>query len=342
MAAESSQPASGVPISRRAAIKSTFAAAGAAALASGQTLAAPNAPPDARRASPKRYAMKKSINQWAFPYPDRMNLEECLRLAKRAGFDGIELNYDLDNDLSPKSGPKEYAAIRKMADQIGIAISGLCSFLFWPYPLTSNDPEKRARGLELAGQMAQAAHDLGVKNLLVVPGAVHIPWRTDHEPVPNDVCDQRAREAIGKLLPQAEKLGVSLNIENIFFNGYLLSPMEMNAFVDSFHSEHVRIHFDTGNVALFQNAEHWVPILGQRIQNIHFKEFTKKGTDHSLESFRTLLDGTTNWPAVVEALDHTGYRGYVTFEYFHPYAHYPEALIYQTSDSLDRMLGRTT
>ena len=29
-----------------------------------------------------------------------------------------------------------------------------------------------------------------------------------------------------------------------------------------------------------------------------------------------------------------------TFEYFHPYAHYPEALIFQTSDSLDRMLGR--
>ena len=27
-------------------------------------------------------------------------------------------------------------------------------------------------------------------------------------------------------------------------------------------------------------------------------------------------------------------------EYFHPYAHYPEALIHQTSDSLDRMLGR--
>jgi hexulose-6-phosphate isomerase len=30
----------------------------------------------------------------------------------------------------------------------------------------------------------------------------------------------------------------------------------------------------------------------------------------------------------------------VTFEYFHPYPHYPEALIYQTADSLDRMLGR--
>lgn len=55
---------------------------------------------------------------------------------------------------------------------------------------------------------------------------------------------------------------------------------------------------------------------------------------------RPLLDGTTNWPAVMDALEATGYRGYCTFEYFHPYAHYPEALIYQTSDSLDRMLGR--
>ena len=34
--------------------------------------------------------------------------------------------------------------------------------------------------------------------------------------------------------------------------------------------------------------------------------------------------------------------GHVTFESFHPYEHYAEALVFQTSDSLDRMLGRTT
>jgi L-ribulose-5-phosphate 3-epimerase len=83
-----------------------------------------------------------------------------------------------------------------------------------------------------------------------------------------------------------------------------------------------------------------VRLLGRRVQNTHFKEFSKRGTDHSLESFRTLLDGTTNWPAVLDALEKVGYRGYVTFEYFHPFAHYPEALICQTSDALDRMLGR--
>jgi len=332
------------PITRRDALTTAFAAAGGGLLALNpaetQAQKPTNPNPDARRGSPKRYEMLKSINLWAFPYPDRMNLRECLQLAKDAGFEGIELNYDLENDLSPKSNAKEYAAIRKMADDVGIRISGLCSFLFWPYPLTSNDETKRERGLELAGKIGQAAHDLGVENVLVVPGAVHIPWRSDHEPVPNDLCDQRAKEAIGKLAKQAEKQKVFLNIENIFFNGYLMTPMEMNAFVDHFDSEHVRVHFDTGNISMFQHPEHWVPILGQRTRNIHLKEFTKKGTDFSLEAFRPLLDGTTNWPALTDALEKVNYNGFLTFEYFHPYSHYPEALIWQTSDSLDRILGR--
>jgi len=325
-------------VSRRTALQSALAAGGMAALAGAAAGAGPK--PDDRRASPKRYDMKKSINLWAFPYPQRMTLRECLQLAKDAGFDGIELNYDLDNNLSPKSGTKEYQAIRKMAADIGIAISGICSFLYWPYSLTSNDAAQRARGLELANLMLTAAHELGTENLLVVPGAVCIPWIKDHDPVAADVCDRRAREAVGKLVPRAEKLGVYLNVENIFFSGYLLSPADMIAFVDSFRSPHVRVHFDTGNIMLFQYPEHWIPILGKRIKNVHLKEFTKKGTDHSLESFRPLLDGTTDWPAVVRAFDEVGYRGYLTFEYFHPFPHYPEALVYHTSDALDRILGR--
>src|SRR5437762_7429316 len=134
-------------ISRRSAIKSTVALAGAAALAQNPAAPAEQAKPDIRRASTRRYEMKKSINLWAFPYPARMNLRECLQLAKDAGFDGIELNYDLDNDLSPRSGTKEYQVIRKMADQIGITISDLCSFLFWPYPLISNNAEIHSRDL---------------------------------------------------------------------------------------------------------------------------------------------------------------------------------------------------
>ena len=225
-------------INRRTALQSTLAAAGAVAVGPGEASAGAQPPsqaaPDPRRASPRTYRMKKSINLWAFPYPQRMTLRECLQLAKNAGFDGIELNYDLDNDLSPKASPDQYRAIRKTAEEIGIAISGLCSFLYWPYSLTDNDPTRRTRGLELARLMIDAAHELGTDNLLTIAGSTYIPWLPDREPVPIDVCDRRAREAIGQLLPLAEKRGVSLNVETIWFNGYLTTPAEMNAFIDSF------------------------------------------------------------------------------------------------------------
>ena len=46
------------------------------------------------------------------------------------------------------------------------------------------------------------------------------------------------------------------------------------------------------------------------------------------------------WHEGVDGAPAVSYRGYLTFEYFHPFPHYPEALVYQTSDSLDRILGR--
>ena len=292
--------------------------------------------------APKRHDMKKSINMWAFPYPDKWSLRESLELAKDAGFDGVEINFNLTDEFSAESTAADIVGIRKLADTIGIAISGVCSFLFWPYSMTHNDPQRRKQGIELARKMVTAAQLLETENLLVVPGAVYAPWIEDFDPVPNDVCDRRAREAVRTILPAAEKAGIYINIENIFANGFLFSPQEMVEFVDSFNSKHVQIHFDTGNIMQYQFPEHWVPILGKRIKNIHFKEWDKRTQEFNLHTFRTLLDGTTNWPAVIEELDKVDYRGYLTFEYFHPFNHYPEALIYQTSDALDWMLGRKT
>ncbi len=284
--------------------------------------------------------MKKSINLWAFPYPDKWSLRKCFEIAADAGFEGVEVNFNLESELSAESSADEIRGVRALANDVGIDISGVCSFLFWPYSMTQNDPERREQGIGLALKMVEAARLLETPNLLVVPGAVYAPWVEDFDPVPNDVCDQRARAAVRRILPAAEQAGVSVNIENIFANGFLFSPQEMAEFVDSFGSDSVAVHFDTGNIMQYQFPEHWPPILGNRIRNVHFKEWDKRTQEFNLHTFRTLLDGTTNWPAVVEALDSVGYRGYLTFEYFHPFEHYPEALIYQTSDALDRILGR--
>jgi len=298
-------------------------------------------PKAAPLAAGKQYPFKKSINLWAFPYPQQMTLTQCFELAAAAGFDGVEVNYNPDGDISPDASEADLRKIGKLANELGLQISGVCSFLFWPYSLTSNDKDRRTKGLDYAKRMTAAAQALGTKNVLVVPGAVYIPWGPEPEPVANQVCWDRATAAIKTLEPLAKQAGVLLNMENIFANGFLMSPAEMNRFVDQFDRSVVGIHFDTGNIAQFQFPEHWIAECGPRIRNVHLKEYSKKaGTEFTLESFRPLLDGTTNWPAVLEAFAAIKYDGYLTFEYFHPYPHWPEALIYQTSDSLDRMLGR--
>ena len=120
--------------------------------------------------------MKKSINMWAFPYPAKWTLKECLELAKDAGFEAVELNFDLEGEFSAESSDEDIRAIRKLADDAGIAISGVCSFLFWQYPMTSADPGARQKGMALTRRMIEATALLGTDNLLVVPGAVYAPW----------------------------------------------------------------------------------------------------------------------------------------------------------------------
>jgi hexulose-6-phosphate isomerase len=314
------------------------------AFVAAQGLAAEGGEPAAQvrpaRAAAKQYDMKKSINLWALPYPAKMSLKECFETCKRAGFEGVEVNYALDGDLTPETSDADVKAVGKMARDLGIEISGVCSFLFWPYSLTHEDPERRKRGMELAADMIRTAALLGTENLLVVAGATYVPWLEDEPPVAHEVCARRAHEAIARLIPAAEKAGVYLNVENIFVNGYLHSPQEMVRFVDSFDSDRVRVHFDTGNIMLYHFPEHWIPMLGKRIQNVHVKEYSKRVHEFNLHTFRPLLDGTTDWPAVLDALEGVGYRSWLTFEYFNPYPHWPETLVDHTSDALDRMLGR--
>src|SRR5260221_727737 len=91
------------------------------------------------RSGSGRRPMKKSINLWAFPYPKKMSLQECFELAARAGFDAVEMNFELDGALSPAATDGDIAAIGKLARKCGIEISGVCSALYLSHALTDGD-----------------------------------------------------------------------------------------------------------------------------------------------------------------------------------------------------------
>ena len=119
---------------------------------------------------------------------------------------------------------------------------------------------------------------------------------------------QRACEDVVAL---AEEVGVEVCVENVW-NKFLLSPLEMRDFVDSFDSERIGAYFDVGNVLLTGYPEHWIRILGRRIKRVHIKDFRRSiGT---VEGFVDLLEGDVDFQAVKEALADIGYDGYVTVE----------------------------
>lgn len=104
---------------------------------------------------------------------------------------------------------------------------------------------------------------------------------------------------------------MKLGIENVW-NKFLLSPLEMRDFIDSFGSAAVGSYFDAGNVLLTGYPEHWISILAQRIVRVHVKDFKKSvGT---AAGFVDMLEGDVDFQAVRTALERIGYDGYVTAE----------------------------
>jgi L-ribulose-5-phosphate 3-epimerase len=282
-----------------------------------------------------RVRMKKGISIWAFP--GSMKIVDCMRMAKAAGFDGIELALNETGSLSLDSMEQEILSYRKAADEIGIEITSLATGLYWGYPLTSSDASIREKAKSIVRKQLDTAALLGVDTILVVPGAVGVDFVPGSEIVEYDVAYERAFSAIQKLAPYAESKKVGIGLENVW-NKFLLSPLEMRDFIDKIGSEYVGAYFDVGNVIYSGYPEHWIKILGKRIRKVHFKDFRREvGT---LAGFVDLLAGDVNYPAVVEELRKIGYDSFVTAEMIPGYKHYSDQIIFNTSKSLDRILGR--
>lgn len=278
--------------------------------------------------------MKKGINIWSFKAG--MTIAECIAMAKDAGFDGIELSLDEEGELSLNSTEKDVLKIKEMAENEGIEIASLASGLYWSYPATSSDPAIRQKSKDIVRKQLEVAALLGTNGILVVPGVV-AGLAPGGEVVQYDVAYERALEAFTELKEDAESHKVSIGLENVW-NKFLLSPMEMRDFVDKIDSPYVGVYFDVGNVISTGYPEHWIRILGKRIKKVHFKDFRRAvGT---LEGFVDLLAGDVNFPEVIKALEEVGYEDYVTAEMIPNYTHYTNQIIYNTSKSMDKILGR--
>lgn len=272
--------------------------------------------------------MKKGISAWAF---GTMPYAEIFRLAKEHGFEGVEPVLESCGELSLESTKEDILKIKKSAEENGIELYSLATGLYWQYALSAADVDNRQHAFEIAEKQIEVAALLGCDTILIIPGLVG-----SNAPDPYGEVDKRAEEAIHTLLPLAKKYNITLGVENVW-NGHLLSPIEMNSFINRFNDPLVGAYFDVGNVLQHGYPQHWIDLLGDKIKKVHFKDYKKSIA--TIEGFCDLLAGDVDYFAVMQSLAKIGYDGWVTAEVF-PYKSHNEIMLCHTSLAMDTILGR--
>ena len=278
--------------------------------------------------------MKKGINIWSFP---EAPLAESFRLARDAGFEGVEVALAQEGEIGLKTAEHDLLAIRKNAEDLGLSLYSVSTGLFWDNWLTADDKAERERAKDIVRRQLETAKILGADTILVLPGCVNAEFADPAKIVDYGTAYERSLEALTELKTDAEKMGVAIGLENVW-NKFLLSPIELRDFIDKIGSDFVGSYFDVGNVLYSGYPEHWIRLLGSRIKKVHFKDYrTAAG---GLHGFVDLLAGDVNYPAVVKALGEVGYDGWVSAEMIPNYIYHTEAIIYNTSLAMDKILGR--
>ena len=260
--------------------------------------------------------MIKGINYWAFPPEDDGAAIDHIAAMKRArelGYDAFELTIDAQEGPVSMSMNRSHAeSLRNEAEKIGIQLKTVASGSAWGICPTDPDPAVRAHAIENTKRVLTAASWLGAETILYLPGMVSAVFVPDFVPQPYDKVMKWAREALGAVLPTAEKVGVKIGVENVW-NRFLLSPLEMRDFIDSFDSEMVGSYFDIGNCMLYGHPEQWIDILAQRIFAVHLKDL--RVHVGNLDGFVDLLAGDVDFNACFKAFKRVGYNGPCTVEY---------------------------
>jgi hexulose-6-phosphate isomerase len=222
--------------------------------------------------------------------PANLSYADRMKMARETGFEVIQAPTTPDQH--------EAEEIKKAADGANVRIDSVMNMDHWQYPLSSSEPavvEKSVAGMRTSLHNAKL---WGSDAVLLVPAVVNA--QTSYRD-----AWKRSQKEIRKLLPLAEELKIVIAIEEVW-NKFLLSPLEMAAYIKEFQSPWIQAWFDVGNVMFYGYPQDWIRTLGKSIVKMHLKDFKRKESGYE---WVNLGDGDVDWQAVREALREIGYAG---------------------------------
>jgi sugar phosphate isomerase/epimerase len=230
--------------------------------------------------------------------PARDPLKEIARIADN-GFDFVDLTLEPPGARADQINP---AKIRAALQARNLSVVGHTAY-YLPFASPFDAVQ--------AGAVAEAERCLPV---FAHVGARLMNLHLDCRAPGHDTAyiTKRNVEAIERLLPAAQQLGIRLMIENADGDtADTLAPV-----LDALPAHLVGLHLDVGHANIrTSRASNTASLLGRyadRLLHVHFSDNKGKGDDHL-----AIGAGAIDWRREIKALQAVGYNGTITLECFY-------------------------
>ncbi len=243
---------------------------------------------------------------WQFEqHEDLHDIEKCIDLAYEMGFDGVEI---LHRQMQ-KTDNSYLQNLKRRAFLHGLDLMGLSTHQTFMTP----DADKRQKNIEHTIKCLELAYALGIGTMRVQSGT----WGTSkdfddlmahrgiEEPLKGYTDEDGfkwVQESYEKILPTAEKCGVTMGFENHW--GLGRTPEGLLRIVDSLNSPWLKITLDTGN--FLEDPYDKLTKCAPKAALVQAKTYYGGGLWYSLD-----LD----YNRIAKILRDAKYQGYISLEF---------------------------
>jgi L-ribulose-5-phosphate 3-epimerase len=232
------------------------------------------------------------------------DIGKCLEAAAGMGFDGVEILQVQMTDTSPAA----LRRIKSRAFTLGLDLMGFSTHQSFVFP----EEQKRADNVLKTTQFLEQAYDLGIPTIRVNTGRWGTSKNFDElmknrgiEPRLPDYTDDDGFkwviDSFAKLVPEAEKRGVIMGLENHW--GLGIDVAGVKRVVDTIKSPWLQVTLDTGN--FLEDPYDRLKQLAPQTVLLQAKTYHGGGLWYSLD-----LD----YARIASIMREAGYRGYVSLE----------------------------
>jgi len=264
------------------------------------------------------------------------SIEDTINKIADLGYTGIEILADVPHAWPAQLLPERKESIRRHLADRGLTIANINAFMmnavadprqpYWHPGWTDPYPHYRAIRREHTKRALQLAKDIGAENITTEPGGLLTPDQT---------WEDGAKLFYDEIMPcveEAERLGVLLLIEPEpellieRFDEYL-------KFADRVNSPWIGLNFDIGHAyCVSEDPQDWVERMAPHTKHYHFEDIASTRVHKHLIPGHGAID----FVATLQAIQKTGYDGWVTVELY-PYIQDPDAAAREAYKYLERI-----